>query len=392
MKKLIILLYLLLPFSLLAQQKTGYTIEGNIPGVPDGEKIIMNLLQSDDKEISKDSAIVSAGNFRLTGTVPDGPRFYVMQLGKSGKSIRLFINNGEHISIKSPDITKIDHGYLEEWVDIAGSPTFHSWTILATVDQTYRNSLRSVYEGLRKIKDSIGFDPSLVGLLMAQKDYINKAFFYEIYPKDNGPWRTGARLLMLDNSYFTWAHHPAAYSNAYDNLDNAEKNSYYGKIFFSLKDLCVSKPFPQFSLPDPEGKIVSSSDIIGKSKLTLVQFWHTGISGLKENQEELKNAYQKYHTKGLSIVGVSSDTDTLEWKIRVQAAKLPWPNVSDLKGAEGVAETVYHEGRKHFGWSTVNVLVDGEGKIVAWDVDGIELQWYLWKYLEDKKETKAPSK
>ena len=381
-----------LPIKLLAQQKTGYTIEGNLAGLSDGEKVIMTLI-TECKDTKADSAIVKNGKFILAGTVPDGPRFYYMSFEKNGKTIRLMINNGEGINIRSSsDITRMKPGFIEELVDVSGSPTNLSWTILATVDQSYRNSLRSVYDGLRKIKDSVGFDPSLVGLLIGQKDYINKAFFHEIYSKDNGPWRTKARLMMLDDSFFPWAHHPAAFSNIYDNLDNEEKNSYYGKLFSSLNDLCASKPFPPFSLPDPNGKLISSADVIGKSKVTLIQFWHTDISGLKQSQEELKIAYQKYHDKGLSIVGVSSDTDTLEWRIRVQAAKFPWPNVSDLKGKDGVAETVYHEGRPRFGWHPVNVLIDTNSKIIAWDVDGIELQWYLWKYIEDKNEAKRSSK
>lgn len=371
-----------------AISKEGYSIEGDLKGYPEGKKIMMNLYDDqNDKFITRDSAIVYNGKFKINGYVPEGPRFYYMTFGdirEEGKIIRMAIDNNEHITIQSSDVNKIKHGYLEEFVNIGGSPSFQSWAILATVDITYRTSLRNIDYALIGMKDSLGFDSSMVKFLLNQRERINNDFFYEIF-KDDGPWRKKAKLLMLDNIWFRDANHPAVYSKLYNMLDSAEKDGYYGKIFKSLKDLCVGQPFPFFSLPDCDGKLITSNSIIGKSKVTLVQFWHTGISGLRSNQEELMNYYKKYHDKGLSIIGVSSDTDSLEWKIRVQATKLPWVNVSDLKGSDGVAETIYHEGRPRPNWRPVNVLLDADGKIVAWDVDGVVLQWYLRKYLDNEK-------
>jgi peroxiredoxin len=385
MKKILAGLIFLLIFgqSLWAKQQAGYTIEGHLEGLSDGTVVSMDLLDEEiDDFKTTDSAVVKNRQFVITGIVPDGPRFYYLKFNTSGKVIRLFIDNGEHISIHSADINKISHGYLEEWVDIAGSPTNHSWTVLTTLDITYRNSLRSLDNYISKVKDSAGFTPSLIQTVVDLKKDINKYFYYEVF-KDSGPWRKKARFLELSDTWFRESNHDAVFGNLYNDMDSSERNSYYGKIVWGLRKLCVGQSFPSFSLPDPDGKMLSSNTIIGKSKLTLIQFWHTGITGLKENQETLKNYFQKYHTKGLSIVGISSDTDTLEWKIRVQAARFPWNNVSDLMGSRGIEETVYHEGRPRVGWRPVNVLVDADGKIVAWDVEGIELQWYLWKYFDN---------
>jgi hypothetical protein len=43
---------------------------------------------------------------------------------------------------------------------------------------------------------------------------------------------------------------------------------------------------------------------------------------------------------------------------------------------------VYNEGG-HSIPNTTNILLDDKGKIIAWDVNGPELEWYLRKYLGD---------
>ncbi len=68
-----------------------------------------------------------------------------------------------------------------------------------------------------------------------------------------------------------------------------------------------------------------------------------------------------------------------KWKAGILANDLPWPQVSDLKGGNGVVGKVYHEYGDARNPNATNVLIDDRGKIVAWDIYGPELQWYLWK-------------
>ncbi len=48
-----------------------------------------------------------------------------------------------------------------------------------------------------------------------------------------------------------------------------------------------------------------------------------------------------------------------------------------------VVDSVYHEFSAHPDKlrNVTNVLIDANGKIIAWDPTGLELQWYLDKYL-----------
>ena len=45
-------------------------------------------------------------------------------------------------------------------------------------------------------------------------------------------------------------------------------------------------------------------------------------------------AYEKYHEKGLDIVGVSLDGQRELWVEAIEKLKMPWVHLSDLKGKE----------------------------------------------------------
>ena len=78
--------------------------------------------------------------------------------------------------------------------------------------------------------------------------------------------------------------------------------------------------------------------------------------------------YEKYHAKGFEVVGVSFDNSAEAWKSAIKNIGMKWPNISDLKGWKCAAAPLY-------GINAIpaNVLLDGEGKIVATDLRGEDL-------------------
>ena len=55
----------------------------------------------------------------------------------------------------------------------------------------------------------------------------------------------------------------------------------------------------------------------------------------------VKALYEKYHSKGFEIVGVSLDNDKAAWTGAIQRMNLPWPHLSDLKGWQSEAAALY---------------------------------------------------
>jgi peroxiredoxin len=363
-------------------QKEGYTIHGTLPGLSEGSKVVM-LLMSGSKSTRTDSATVRNGEFFIKGIVPDGPRFYWLTFPEVERSCRLFIDNEEHLELKSTqDIKKINHGVIESWISIDGSKTHNAWSAINQKTDilfgAIRGTLMKTY--MNNIKATVGFDPKTVGLLLELDSMFLKTYsgLFFLEPEDDV---LPAIAVTSVFDFETINGHASIWSDAYSRLTDHYKNSYYGKILKEKIKLCVGQPFPQFTLPTVEGKLLSSKDVISKNKLTLVQFWASNSYNVDEFQNELKPLYNKYHEKGFNIIGVSSDSIEKKWKIGV--VDLPWNNVSDLKGKSGIVENTYKEYGDHHVPNTTNVLIDQNGKIVAWDVFGSTLlQGYLYKYFD----------
>jgi peroxiredoxin len=372
----------------LGQSKENFTIDAELPGLKEGSMVTMDLALDDNKFQAIDSAYIKNGRFEITGQVLGGPRMYFLNLSKNpSKYIRLLIDNGEHLQIRSNhDIFKIDHACLDDQLIVEGSPSNATLHYLIPVNTLYTQSINRLNRMLRLMKDSIGFDGDLVSGFMESKNQINLALYYNFLHlhededfKPADPFIDIPFFVTASSNMASRSGHAAFLMWTYNNLNAKEKESYYGRELYEQAKLCIGQPFPSFALPGPDGKVLSSSDVVARSKLTLIHFWAKDSYERGPLEAELRVFYQKYHAKGLNIIGFSSDKYADEWKDILQQEQFPWYNVSDLKGRDGMVEKVYHEFGDPITHNTTNVLVDNQGKILAWDVSGVELQWYLWK-------------
>jgi cytochrome c biogenesis protein CcmG/thiol:disulfide interchange protein DsbE len=115
------------------------------------------------------------------------------------------------------------------------------------------------------------------------------------------------------------------------------------------------KAAPEFALEDSSGKAASVKDYRGK--VLLLDFWATWCHGCKQEIPWFVEFHRKYGAKGLSVVGVSLDSDG--WKV-----VKPFLNASDVPyrivlGNDGVA--------KQYGIASMpdTYLIDRDGKIAA---------------------------
>ncbi|AUD02140.1 TlpA disulfide reductase family protein [Spirosoma pollinicola] len=106
------------------------------------------------------------------------------------------------------------------------------------------------------------------------------------------------------------------------------------------------------------GQPVKLSDF--KGKYILLEFWGSGCIPCRAENPELVKLYKQYHPQGLEIVGVSLDTDRERWQKAVEQDQLPWPQVSDLKGAYNRGVLIYN-----VPGMPSNFLIDSNGKIVG---------------------------
>lgn len=123
--------------------------------------------------------------------------------------------------------------------------------------------------------------------------------------------------------------------------------------------------FTDLSMNDTEGNPRKLSEWCGKGNYVLVDFWASWCGPCRQEMPNVVENYEKYHSKGFEIVGVSFDNKAEAWKKAIADIGMKWPNISDLKGWKSAAAPAY-------GVNSIpsNVLLDGEGKIVAADLRG----------------------
>ena len=124
---------------------------------------------------------------------------------------------------------------------------------------------------------------------------------------------------------------------------------------------------PDVTLPDVEGKPLSISSF--KGKYLLVDFWASWCGPCRDENPTVVAAFKKYKDKNFTILGISLDKDKDSWLQAIKDDKLTWSHISDIKGWESEAATVYGIESIPF-----NVLLDPTGKIIATNLRGEELE------------------
>lgn len=131
---------------------------------------------------------------------------------------------------------------------------------------------------------------------------------------------------------------------------------------------------PDIVLPDVKGNEIALSSLRGK--VVLLHFWAAEDEGSRLLNPLLVDAYQKYKSKGLEIYQVNIGSNRSEWIDAVDKDKLKWINVGDLEGS--------NKARLSYNIQSIpyNYLLDKEGKILAKNLTGIELDKALAQILK----------
>ena len=157
-----------------------------------------------------------------------------------------------------------------------------------------------------------------------------------------------------------------------NNFNIKEENEYSNLLndyIAVLQRVDIGQPYVDFTQETPEGYMMSISELVGKSKLLLIDFWASWCGPCRAENPNVVEVYKEYHEKGFDIIGVSLDMEKENWIKAIENDGLIWHNISDLKYWN-------NEGAKLYGISSIpsNVLIDQNGIIIAKNLRGEDLR------------------
>lgn len=159
----------------------------------------------------------------------------------------------------------------------------------------------------------------------------------------------------------------------YDALSEAARQSYYGR---EVKDLVYPPSMmgniaPTVTVQNQAGENKLLSFIHQTNRYLLLDFWASWCEPCLNEVPNLKRLYEKYHDKGLDIIGLSVDRNIDDWKETLEEMDEPWCNYIDIdKQAIMEYQVLY---------IPCIFIMDANGKIIAEKLRGKDLSDFIDK-------------
>ena len=197
----------------------------------------------------------------------------------------------------------------------------------------------------------------------AQQDQMN-AFLQQYHDSDVAPYFIEMNMLRM----MSLEQISSFYDRFTDRVKQTEKGKEIGERIALLKKLAPGSSAPEFELTTPDGKKLALKDLRGH--IVLIDFWASWCGPCIDEMPNVKALYEKYHDRGLEIVGVSMDNNKAKWEGAIERAGLVWHHVSSLKGMNRCPVAKLYQ--------VVAIpklyIVGKDGKIIAKDLRGEDLR------------------
>ena len=159
----------------------------------------------------------------------------------------------------------------------------------------------------------------------------------------------------------------------YDALSNQAKQSYYGRI---VKDAVYPPSMlgsiaPTVTVTTQDGQTQLLSFSHQSNRYLLLDFWASWCEPCLKEVPNLKRLYEKYHEKGLEIIGLSVDKNMKEWTAILEEMDEPWTNYID-SDKQAIMEYQVQYIPSIF-------IMDSNGKIIAEKLRGNDLSDFIDK-------------
>lgn len=364
MKKIFVILLIaagLVSFKVLVD---NYTITGTVNGIENGKTVILERQDDVKGIISIDTAKVVNGKFSFKGNATE-PSIHFLQVQDVQGKVAFILEEGKiNFTIYKDSVAKSKVGGTKNNEDLQNFNAAAMKIQKKMMDYQTLNNQK--YTDAQTKKDTVVLNQLMTEYTKFQNEMVAlSAAFPEKNPK------SFISVLFVDNMFNNPNIDIEKIKKTYANLDPNLKKTKTGKQIQqkidNFKSISSGNPAPEFSAPNPEGKVVSLKESLGK--LTIIDFWASWCGPCRKENPNVVALYKDYHAKGLNIIGVSLDKDGAKWKEAIEKDGLTWTHVSNLKFWQDPIATLYN-----IKSIPATFLLDGNGKIIARDLRGEELR------------------
>jgi thiol-disulfide isomerase/thioredoxin len=356
---------------LLAQDK--FTITGTMPQAGPDKMVLLSFVNAAGKSVTH-STTLTDGKFSISGLTAFGNKAYLELKPKTndnGKRRRadyreFYLEKGNTI-VKGTDsmATAMISGTKVQSENLEYHSKMDPW-------QAKYQQLVARYFKAKAIKDTLELKQiSIDGKPVGEKMLATVDDFILSHPDSYV-----SADLVLENKMTVVD--VVKFEPMYKALSPRVISSFSGKKitdkFLKAKQFAVGKNI-DFTLPDKDGKEFKLSSL--KGKYVLIDFWASWCVPCRAENPYLLKAYNELKSKNFEIVGVSLDDKKAAWLQAVQSDQMPWTQVSDVKGFKT-------EVAVRFGITAIpqNVLLDPQGKVIAKDLRGPDVNTKIAAYLK----------
>ncbi|MDR2389550.1 MAG: AhpC/TSA family protein [Tannerellaceae bacterium] len=326
MKKLAIVSFIMSLLLISACKKTStsqtYTLNGEV-NVASG---VIYLQDFHNKMFAIiDSAVITDGRFTFTGSLARPDLFgLTLDREETFSPYYIFLENGDiHVTIDEE----------AHKASVSGSSVNDLYV-------AYQQAARSERENFRIDTFLAAHPASIVSAYILYREYSYRLSKEEI----------DRYVQVLDPSL-----HDTEYIQVLNDLSAL------------LEHIAIGKPAPDFSLPTPEGSVVSLYDRLGKGYV-LLDFWASWCGPCRRENPHIVKYFHEYKDKGFDVFSVSLDKTKEAWIEGIAQDNLTWTHVSDILFWDSAPA-------KQYGVRAIpaNFLIDKDGIIVAKNLRGEEL-------------------
>lgn len=354
------------------QKKETYQLSGTATGYNDGTKILVQTFSfKDNFPVTKDTLTIENGKFSASYVNPSQPSMNILRIENEQFSVIYFPEDVDlevTIDKETPQNSKVVGGKqnkaYNEYVDQNNKFVERRQDLIAQFQRAQESGETEMIPLLQSKQ-----------LNMMEEEAEYRRNFIKSHPKSI----FGIIVLsgMIDSKEIN-SIEALEYLNGVDNeLAQATNVDDLKTKLEKMKKADIGAKAPEFSGPTPEGETLSLSDALGK--YTIIDFWASWCVPCRRENPNIVKAYEKYHDKGLNIIGVSLDRDRDSWLKAIEDDRLDWYQISHLQFWNDPIIGDYN---------VVSIpaafLLDENGVIIDKDVRGEALQVKLASLFKDE--------